>query len=69
MFARVHEMGVLADPSTPATPFVVCYLCSYIDGEGGSVLAWVIDDVLRIASQPDPEIPDLKMLIRARNAV
>ena len=50
MFARVHEMGVFADPSTPVTPFVVCYLCSYIDGEGGSALAWVMDDVLRIAS-------------------
>lgn len=49
MFSRVHEMGVLMS-STPITPLVVCYLCSYVDEAGGKVMAWVMEDVLRIVS-------------------
>lgn len=49
MFSRVHEMGVLTS-STPIAPLVVCYLCSNVDETGGKVMAWVMEDVLRIVS-------------------
>ncbi len=49
MFSHVYEMGILTSV-TSASPFVVCYMCSYMDETDRKVFTWVIDDVLRISS-------------------
>ena len=49
MFSHVYEMSVIASRIT-ASPFVACYLCSYIDETGRKVFSWVMDDVLFVTS-------------------
>jgi len=46
MFGDVYRLGVW-DTGGGVAPFVLCYLCSYVDENARRVLVWVTEAVLR----------------------